>query len=530
VNSVQITCPAVFHTIGGQVVGLYVPTGQVSDMVIMNNGGDNLPIIGNGAFTFVTSIANGSAYDVSIFVQPSSQPGVGCIIVGWSGVALSNVTDVVIDCGHNDWTWMDGPNQSNRDEKVTAPPVDHTVQDSDTPGGSKYSAGWTEPGTNNLWLFTGSSHAPKLPNVGAFFGEMWEYGDTLNYFGGLGNYWTNVIPAYNLAGPLERWGAVTWVDGSGKFWLFGGQDAFDDFLNDLWKFDPSTLTWTFVSSGPTVNGAYGTKNVAAPSNFPGGRWGATARRDPNTNTVWLFGGYGFDSSSASPGLLNDLWTFNGTQWTWVSGSKLTNQSGVNGQLGVPNAANVPGGRQEPVSWLDTSGNFWMFGGFNLSPTNQPNGFNDLWKFSGGQWTWESGANFVNQPSSYGIQGVAAASNVPGARWNPAAWSDGSGNFWLFGGQGFDATANGTLADLWEYKGGQWIWVKGPSSVAQTGVYGIPPNPGVWPLVTNSPGSRWGATYWETSLGFYMFGGEGFDATSGGGDQLLSDLWRYLPYP
>jgi hypothetical protein len=30
--------------------------------------------------------------------------------------------------------------------------------------------------------------------------------------------------------------------------------------------------------------------------------------------------------------------------------------------------------------------------------------------------------------------------------------------------------------------------------------------------------------------FWMFGGEGFDASSGGGDQLLSDLWRYLPYP
>jgi hypothetical protein len=529
VNNVQIICPAVFHTIGGQVVGLYVPTGQTSDMVLQNNGGDNLPITGNGGFTFVTQIAHGSAYDVSVFVQPSSQPGVGCVIIGWSGVALSNVTDITIDCGHNDWTWMDGPNRSNQDEQVSKIPIDHTKQDSDTPGGSKYSAGWTDPNTGNLWLFTGSSHAVGSPNVGAFFGEIWVYGVTQNYGGGLGNYWTQVSPAYSSP-PVGRWGAVTWVDAAGIFWLFGGQDGGDAFLNDLWKLDPSTGTWTLVAGGFNQKGVYGIKGTAGPNNLPGGRWGATARRDPATGTVWLFGGFGFDGSSATPGLLNDLWTFNGTQWTWVSGSNLINQSGVNGQLGVPALTNVPGGRQEPVSWLDTSGNFWMFGGFDLSPQNQPNAFNDLWEFHAGQWTWVSGANFVNQTATYGIQGVAAASNVPGARWNPAAWSDSSGNFWLFGGQGYDATANGTLADLWEYKGGQWIWVKGPSSVSQTGVYGIPPNPVVWPLLSNSPGSRWGATYWMAPNGFWMFGGEGFDSVSGGGDQLLGDLWRYLPFP
>jgi hypothetical protein len=28
----------------------------------------------------------------------------------------------------------------------------------------------------------------------------------------------------------------------------------------------------------------------------------------------------------------------------------------------------------------------------------------------------------------------------------------------------------------------------------------------------------------------MFGGEGFDASSGNGNGLLNDLWRYLPFP
>ncbi len=162
---------------------------------------------------------------------------------------------------------------------------------------------------------------------------------------------------------------------------------------------------------------------------------------------------------------------------------------------------------------------------------QQNAFNELWKYSAGQWTWVSGASTVNQTATYGTQGVAAASNVPGARWDPAAWSDSHGDLWMFGGQGYDSTGNGSLSDLWEFKAGQWIWVKGPSSVSQAGNYGIPANPTVWPHVTNNPGSRWGAAYWTDPFGeFWIFGGEGFDSTSGSGTGLLNDLWRYLPFP
>ena len=526
VTNIQIVCPAVFHTVGGQVVGLYLPVGQTSNMVIQNNGGDNLPITGDGAFTFVTQIANGGAYDVSIFVQPNSQLGQDCTTWGWNGNALSNVTDVTIDCGHNDWTWMDGPNTSNQDEHVSPPPVDHTKRDTDAPGGSKYSASWTDS-NGNLWLFTGSSHAVGAPNVQAFFGEMWKYVGTQDYDGGFDSYWTLVPPAGSV--PIARWGAVSWTDAGGNLWLFGGQDAFGNFLNDLWSYNPSNNAWTAAPRGSTVNGVYGTKGTAGPNNFPGGRWGAAAKNDAAGN-AWLFGGYGYDATSATAGLLNDLWKYSGGQWTWVSGSNSTGPSGVYGQLGTPAPLNVPGGRQASVSWIDNSGNFWLFGGYDLSPTNQPNAFNDLWEFSGGQWTWVSGANFVNQTATFGTQGVAAATNVPGARWSAATWSDSNGNLWLFGGFGYDATGNGTLGDLWEFKGGQWIWVKGPSSVSQAAVYGIQANLRVWPHVINYPGTRWGATYWTAPNGFWMFGGEGFDSASGVGDSLLSDLWRYLPFP
>jgi hypothetical protein len=282
-----------------------------------------------------------------------------------------------------------------------------------------------------------------------------------------------------------------------------------------------------------MKGVYGTKGMAAGTNLPGSRWGAAARKDASGN-VWLFGGFGFDNTTSPntvPGLLNDLWKYSGGQWTWVSGSDVINQDGVYGTQGAPAATNVPGGRQAGISWIDNSGNFWLFGGYNLSPSGQPNAFNDLWEFSGGQWTWVSGSNLVNQLGVYGTQGVAAASNVPGARWAPAAWTDAAGRLWLFGGQGFDATGNGSLNDLWQFSGGQWTWVKGANAVGQAGVYGIQANPVVWPHVTNVPGSRWGAGYWlDTSNQLWIFGGEGFDSSGGNGNGLLSDLWRYLPYP
>ena len=199
--------------------------------------------------------------------------------------------------------------------------------------------------------------------------------------------------------------------------------------------------------------------MAAAGNIPGSRWGATARLD-SSGKLWLFGGFGYDSAGTL-GLLNDLWTYNinASQWTWVAGSKTVNPTGHYGTLGTPNGQlNFPGGRQASMSWLDSTGNFWVFGGFDLDSTGNPDALNDLWEYNAttGVWTWMSGANVGKQKAVYGTQGVAAPTNVPGARWSAAAWADHNGNLWLFGGEGYDSTANGSLSDLWEYKGGQWI--------------------------------------------------------------------------
>jgi hypothetical protein len=70
---------------------------------------------------------------------------------------------------------------------------------------------------------------------------------------------------------------------------------------------------------------------------------------------------------------NDLWQFNGQEWTWVSGANQPNQEGVYGEKGVPDSNNVPGGREGALSWMDNSGNIWIFGGYGYPANNSSTG-------------------------------------------------------------------------------------------------------------------------------------------------------------
>ena len=78
-----------------------------------------------------------------------------------------------------------------------------------------------------------------------------------------------------------------------------------------------------------------------------------------------------------------------------------------------------------------------------------------------------GSNLANQQGNYGTQGVAAASNVPGARQAATGWTDKSGNLWLFGG----GVSAGGMNDLWKYSAGQWTWVSGSQDAQSFGTYG-----------------------------------------------------------
>jgi len=329
--------------------------------------------------------------------------------------------------------------------------------------------------------------------------------------------------------PGARHGPITWTDASGNLWTYGGYGVGDPIFSDMWKYSPKTGLWTWVAGSNTPNNAavYGTLGVAAAANNPGSNAASAYSWTDSNGNLWVFGGYGYDSTGTR-GWLNALWEYSPTtgMWTWQAGSTTVNARGVYGTQGVAAATNYPGARAGG-GFTDADGNAWLYGGAGYDSNGTLGGLSDLWRYSAAshQWTWINGSNIVNQKGVYGTQGVASATNSPGAGPGPS-WMDANGNFWLFAGTGYDTNGNlGQLNALWKYSPStnQWTWVSGSNTVNAKGVYGTQ---GV-ASDTNVPGARHYTTTWTDSAGnFWLFGGTGFDST--GAYNELNDLWKYSP--
>lgn len=213
-------------------------------------------------------------------------------------------------------------------------------------------------------------------------------------------------------------------------------------------------------------------------------------------------------------------------WAWLRGNSTTSVVSSYGTMGISSPANDPGSRHGAAAWTDNSGNLWQFGGEGYANTAVMGWLNDLWKYNPAtnEWTWVKGPNVTNIAGQYGTIGVPSPTNNPGAREFPSCWKDNSGNFWLFGGDGWDALGNfGRLNDLWKYNisTNEWTWIKGSNLANPNGTYGTigVSAPG------NNPGGRHGGGAWTDGAGnLWLIGGYGFPAS--GTDGHLNDLWRY----
>jgi N-acetylneuraminic acid mutarotase len=439
----------------------------------------------------------------------------------------------------NEWTWMSGSNSADQTGVYGTKGVPAA---GNVPGARELAVSWTDS-SGNLWLFGGVGFG--CGQINCYYddlNDLWKYTPSTaewtwmsgsTSFEQLGVYGTKGVPAAgNVPGAREQ--TVGWTDSSGSLWLFGGwgyaANGFVGGLNDLWKYTPSTGEWTWMSGSNLGNqpGVYGTKGVPAAGNVPGGRYYQAASWTDSGGNLWLFGGVGIDGNGGW-GFLNDLWKYTPSagEWTWMSGSRSVGQLGVYGTKGMSATGNVPGARELAVSWTDSSGNLWLFGGQGFDANGLGIAFNDLWEYTPptGKWTWMSGSNLGNQPGIYGTKGVPAAGNVPGARAFAVTWTDSSGDLWLFGGGGYNASGYpGDLNDLWKYtpSAGEWAWMSGSRSVHQLGVYGTK---GV-PAAGNVPGARESAASWSDPSGnLWLFGG---DDNPSGYPSDLNDLWKYTP--
>lgn len=432
----------------------------------------------------------------------------------------------------NIWTWVQGTNLTNQPGSYGVKGV--TTADN-LPGSRQNSVQWVDA-SGRLYLFGGIGFNQRLASL--YLNDLWMYDLLSNqwtWIGGSNNYTEpgvygtkNVSNAANKPG--GRRGAVSLIDRNGKFLLFGGQGygeiGFSGFLNDLFLFDPVTREWTWKSGSNTTGqtAVYGTRGVPNAANIPNARQSSMGWVDASNN-LWIMGGVNNSGSYH-----NDLWRFNFStnQWTWMNGSNGANQPAVYGTKGVSGASNTPSSRQSSAYWTDLNGDFWLFGGFGRTITNNQNGLmNDLWMFnpSTNQWTWYGGSGTLNGAAFYGIKGEAG-SGYPGARQDALTWIDANGNLWLMGGNGIDDAGNqGLLNDLWKYNPvtNLWTWVSGSKSANQNGIYGILNEASS----VNAPGGRQTASTWTDNAGnLWLMGGLGFG--NSGGANLLNDFWKYDP--
>ncbi|HKR05216.1 MAG TPA: kelch repeat-containing protein [Bacteroidia bacterium] len=269
--------------------------------------------------------------------------------------------------------------------------------------------------------------------------------------------------------------------------------------------------WVWIKGNniPNQSGNYGVQGVPSATNNPPSLYEPCEWTDLNGN-FWLFGG---DNNNGDR--YGDLWKYDpiSNQWTWMKGPGVINDPGNYGIQGIPSPANNPPARKFALaSWVDNTGNFWMFGGYST------NGLCDLWRYNpfANEWTWMNGPNTTGQPGVYGVQGIPDPNNYPGCRWeSEAAWIDNSGDLWIFGGIALGVFYN----DMWRYSinSNQWTWMQGSQFPTQPGTYGIL---GVEDSL-NSPSSRQSYCHWKDITGkLWFFGGRDLNYA------VKNDLWAY----
>ncbi len=355
------------YTISGTVTNLVAVGG-----VKLQNGAATLTVTANGSFAFRSGLRRGSTYNVTISAQPSS-PAQTCGVTHGSGTVTGDVTDVAVDCGHNEWTWMSGANVGNQPGTYG---TKGTPAPDNVPGARDNAVSWTDT-AGNFWLFGGWG----LNDLWKYSAGEWTWMRGANECCPGGIYGTLGTPDPGNV-PGAHFQSDGWTDAAGNLWLFGGYGidsatAFGD-LNDLWKYSAGEWTWMGGANVVHQAGIYGTQGTAAPGNVPGARNSPVAWTDAAGN-LWLFGGWGL-GSSGTDSYLNDLWKYSAGEWTWMGGANVVGQAGTYGTQGTPAPGNVPGARWAAVTWIDAAGNLWLFGGLGLDSAGTFGGLNDLWKY------------------------------------------------------------------------------------------------------------------------------------------------------
>ena len=295
-------------------------------------------------------------------------------------------------------------------------------------------------------LFGGSADISQ-PTVD---GETWEWNGTI---------WSERLPQ----SPGARWHTkMAYLDESQQLLIYGGLSNFEDFVTDTWTWDGESWTDATASAGtpppgrlehaltydPSRNRAVlfgGYRDESGSRTYYSGTWEYDgtewSNRTPNAaeappvrsspalaydsgrNRVILFGG-GFIDGQSSSGF-NDLWEWDGTDWTDVS----------------PSFGARPAAREDALMAYDPSSQrLLLYGGRGFDGEDVSR---ETWAWNGSSWT-----ELTAIPTPQGQFGALPAAFV---------FDQASGRAALFG-QGF-GDQSGCLTTAWQWNG--TVWIDGP---------------------------------------------------------------------
>jgi N-acetylneuraminic acid mutarotase len=320
------------------------------------------------------------------------------------------------------WTWIGGSKTTFPDPVFPASPGEVGM-----PPARYAGSGWVD-GEGNLWLFGG--YGAGEDGYGCM-NDLWKYSP-------LNNTWTWICGGKTANHPGEysattrfpgaRYGAASFQLSNGDFYLFGGTGPGNPAvkLNDMWKFDPDTATWTLVAGSSATNVHSQYPGAPGGVGYPGGRGSMAYWTDDHEN-FWIFGGNGYTTLNYAHNL-GDHWRYNHltNTWTWMGGVIGFGTYPENhGEIGRPST------RTRAKAW-NADGKLWMHGGYAQTPAFGL--VNDLWYYDviENVWRYEDGTSNLNDPGLYPAS--HGGKGQPAARSGATTWTSADGKvMYLFGG-------------------------------------------------------------------------------------------------
>lgn len=321
--------------------------------------------------------------------------------------------------------------------------------------------------------------------------------------------------------PHPRMDAVTWADGKGNVYVFGGRGTDEEknvgSLNDLWIWNTQEESWEYVTGERKISKKNLNEFIETPSN----RQGAISWVDSKGN-FYLFGG----NTDGQGTNLNDFWQFDIKNRKWLNLNKVQSYNNKNPNVEKGKLTELyPGSRSYAASWADRKGNLWLFGGLVFDENiRESNTLNDLWKFdiSKRKWQWVSGETTNEANNNENTE----SRNEPASRSHTAYWLDEENDrLWIYGGFSSTSHESPNKSDMWYFDLKKEVWVKQEDFINEEKEdFIFPAN--VF-LKQVNPGNRVSPIFWKGRDGtFWLFGGQ--VVSFNGKIEVDPSLWQFDP--